>query len=83
MTKKEAIRLFGRTQVELAAGLGVTKQAVSAWPDELPEAVADRVRGAALRLGLLHPESRVAHYVLKPVYEKPGAAVPHTSSSSV
>ena len=51
MTKSEAIRLFGKTQVELAAALGITKQAVSAWPDVLPQEQRDRVVGAAVRLG--------------------------------
>jgi len=48
MTKTDAIRVFG-TRTKLAAALGITKQAISLWPEELDTARADRVRGAALR----------------------------------
>ena len=50
MTKQEAVSTFGNN-VALAAALGVTKQAITAWPAILDLARADRVRGAALRLG--------------------------------
>ena len=54
MTKLEAIRLLGATQHQEAATLlGVTKGAWSMWPATLTTAQADRVRGAAIRLGRL------------------------------
>lgn len=53
MTKAEAIRIFGGTGAALARALGVTSSAVYQWDDELSQERADRVRGAALRLGLI------------------------------
>jgi transcriptional regulator with XRE-family HTH domain len=41
MTKKEAIQIFGKTQVDLAKALGKTKSAISQWPDKL---TPDQVR---------------------------------------
>jgi transcriptional regulator with XRE-family HTH domain len=50
MTKTEAIAIFGTRQIDLADALGVTKSAISQWPEELDTATADRVIGAATRL---------------------------------
>lgn len=50
MTKKEAADLFGGKQVYLAEALGLTKGAISLWPDDLTAEQTDRVLGAALRL---------------------------------
>lgn len=50
MKKSDAIALFdGR--IGLAEAIQITPQAVSAWPDELSERVADRVIAAAVRQG--------------------------------
>jgi transcriptional regulator with XRE-family HTH domain len=51
MTKAEAVALFGERNKDLAEALGVSASAISQWPPELPQEYADRVRGAALRLG--------------------------------
>lgn len=59
MKKREAVKLFGRTQTELAAHLGVTKQCVSNWPDELPEPLSDRIVGAAFRKGVLRSRKQL------------------------
>lgn len=53
MTKAEAVRIFGDSNADLARALGVTRSAVQQWPDELTQEQADRVVGAAVRLGLL------------------------------
>jgi len=53
MRKQEAVKLFGKTQQELADAMGVSKSLVSQWPDPLPASVRDRVLGAAVRLGKL------------------------------
>ena len=50
MHKSEAIRLFGTKQQHLADALGVTRQLISAWPDELRPEQVDRVLGAFLRV---------------------------------
>jgi hypothetical protein len=56
MTKAEAIALFGHSQADLARALNVTRAAIFYWPDgELDAARADRVIGAALRLGIPLP----------------------------
>ena len=49
MTKQEAINTFG-TAANLARALGMTRAAISMWPDELDNERPDRVRGAAIRL---------------------------------
>ena len=51
MTKLEAIALVGgRTASDLARVLGVTRQAIQAWPAVLTQKQSDRVVGAATRL---------------------------------
>lgn len=50
MKKQDAIELLGGTTRTAAEVLGVTFQAVSKWPDPLPDRIADRVRGAAARM---------------------------------
>lgn len=51
MTKAEAIKLFDGVP-KLAAALGVTRQRIYQMPDDLSTAEADRIVGAAVRLGL-------------------------------
>lgn len=50
MTKREAVSLFGSPRL-LAEALVVTPQAIYQWPDKLSLDQADRVIGAAVRLG--------------------------------
>lgn len=50
MTKSDAIAMFGTTVTALAAAVGVTRSAVSQWPEELRQDQIDRVIGAAVRL---------------------------------
>jgi UTP--glucose-1-phosphate uridylyltransferase len=54
MTKSDAIRIFGSTVTEMAAAIGVTRSAVSQWPEQLTQHQIDRVVGAAVRLGRWH-----------------------------
>lgn len=51
MTKQEAIAMFG-SGASLARALGLTRGAISLWPDDLDQRRADMVAGAAMRLGL-------------------------------
>lgn len=50
MLKAEAIELLGGSPTAAAAAIGITPQAVSQWPDELPDRIADRVQAALIRL---------------------------------
>ena len=59
MNKKDAITLFGSV-VKLAAALGITRQAVYLWPDELGQRTQDEINGAALRLGLQSSDRNAA-----------------------
>lgn len=52
MKTSYAIELFGGVKA-LADALGITRQAIYQWPEDLPQEQADRINGAALRLGLL------------------------------
>jgi len=52
MKKANAIELFGGS-VALARALGVSRQLIWAWPEDLDEHQTDRVIGAAIRLGKL------------------------------
>lgn len=49
--KSDVISMFGGTQLAVAKALGITNGAVSQWPSVLPKHLADRVIGAAYRLG--------------------------------
>ena len=49
MNKSDAIRLLGGTVAEAAQEVGVSVQAVYAWPDPLPDRIADRVQAALWR----------------------------------
>jgi len=50
MKKSDAVKIFGN-QSDLAKAIGLSKSAVSQWPDPLRQAHIDRVIGAAVRLG--------------------------------
>lgn len=52
-TKQEAIRIFGGTMKAVGDALGISRQAVYQWPEELPQDTSDRLVGAAIRLKLL------------------------------
>jgi len=52
MTKQNAIDIFGSAS-KLAKALGITRQAVSQWDDNLSLRRIDEVTGAAYRLGRL------------------------------
>ena len=52
MRKKTALEIFGGPE-SLATELGITRQAVRQWPDELPDKLRDRLLGFALRKGKL------------------------------
>ncbi|MHB8372239.1 MAG: Cro/CI family transcriptional regulator [Thermoplasmataceae archaeon] len=49
MTRAEAIKKFGSV-INLAKALGITRQAIYAWPEELPLRLVDEIRGAVERI---------------------------------
>lgn len=53
MDKRHVFQTFGGAAA-LARLLGIRRQAVYAWPDELPQAQVDRLIGLAFRTGKLH-----------------------------
>lgn len=56
MLKTEALELLGGTTTAVAEAIGITPQAVSQWPDILPDRIADRVYAAlARRTDLIGP----------------------------
>ncbi len=64
ISKQQAIEAFG-SGAKLGRALGLGRSAISQWPKELSQEQADRVMGAALRLGklelsLLNYEIRVS-----------------------
>jgi transcriptional repressor of cell division inhibition gene dicB len=58
LTKQQAIAMFG-DGVRMAEALGVTKGAISQWPEELDQGKTDRVIGALVRLGKPVPDGFV------------------------
>lgn len=59
MTKSQAREVFG-SFADVARALNVSRSYVSRWPEDLPENIADRIRGAAVRLGKPIPGASVA-----------------------
>ena len=49
MKKQQAIDLLGGTVTSAAQSVGVTASAITQWPDELPDRLADRVLAALAR----------------------------------
>ncbi len=49
MLKTKAIELLGGTPAAASVAIGVTVQAISQWPDELPSRISDRVLAALAR----------------------------------
>jgi hypothetical protein len=52
MTKKEAVKIFGKTQVDLAKALGKTKSAIGQWGDDLTDDQVRMVLGEAFLRGI-------------------------------
>ena len=54
MDKTTAKQLLGGDGQKLGNAMGVSRAAVSKWPDPLPERLANEVLGAALRAGIIN-----------------------------
>jgi hypothetical protein len=67
LTKQQAIAIFG-DGVRLAEALGLTKGAISQWPDDLDQKRTAMVIGAAVQLGKAVPDGFIAPF------EQPAAA---------
>lgn len=68
MKKAHALKLLGGSVADAAAAIGVSSSAVSQWPDELPDRIADRVLAALARkhlppeiLGEVPPQAEATH----------------------
>lgn len=73
MNKSEAIQLLGGSVSAAADAIGITRSAVSQWPDDLPDAIRDRVQ-AALARKHLSPEI-LGEAVREPAKRHPAKAV--------
>lgn len=60
LTKKQAIDIFGGNGAALGRALGITKGAISQWPDELDQKQTAMVIGAAVQLGKPVPDGFIA-----------------------
>lgn len=49
MKKTQALKLLGGSVADAAVAIGVSSSAVSQWPDDLPDRIADRVLAALAR----------------------------------
>ncbi len=49
MMKQDAIRMLGGTAASAARLIGISPSAISLWPDELSDAITDRVQAAIAR----------------------------------
>ena len=58
MNKQTAIQIF-KTQSAIADALGITRSAVSQWPEELDQRTTDELIGAAMRIGIKIPDEFV------------------------
>lgn len=54
LTKQQAAAIFD-SKAALARALGITRQAINQWPDELEPRQVNEVIGAAVRLGKTLP----------------------------
>lgn len=55
LTKSQAIDIFGN-QSEIGRALGISRAAVSLWPEVLDQRKTDELVGAAMRLGKQLPD---------------------------
>ena len=56
MQKTQAIELLGGGVTGAAEAIGINPQAISQWPEELPDRLQDRVVAALVRLGRPVPD---------------------------
>jgi transcriptional regulator with XRE-family HTH domain len=70
LTKKQALAVFGGNGAALGRALGISKGAISQWPEDLDKKQTAAVIGAAVQLGLPVPDGFIApveHQVELPV----------------
>jgi hypothetical protein len=68
LTKQQAVAMF-KNGAALGRALGITKGAISQWPDQLDQKQTAMVIGAAVQLGLAVPDGFIA-----PLAEQPATA---------
>lgn len=67
MLKTKAIELLGGTVTAAARAVGITPAAVTQWPDDLPDRIADRVLAVLARQHL--PASMIGEPATKEAKE--------------
>ena len=61
MRKSDVIAHFGGTQTKVAEALGITKSAVSQWPDVIPEGMAYKLQVITAGMLRVDPSLYVRH----------------------
>ena len=60
MQKSKAIDVLGGSVATAAELIGISSQAISQWPEDLPPRLADRVIAACIRAGIAIPHELIA-----------------------
>jgi len=58
MKKSQALELLGGSVATAAAAIGISSQAITQWPEDLPQRIIDRVQAALWRMSQQATETK-------------------------